>query len=379
MPFAVDEIRKLGSSGHDVIAADTFHTAPGSHTRGAAQHRIVPSPKDDTLAFVGEVADVLVNEKVDVLVPMFEEVFYLARHRDLLEPHAELFFPTFDVLSAFHDKASFIALAQRLDVPVPDTVTVTTDDELADAIARFPRYFARAAFSRGGVELLTNTGPLAGVIDPADVHPTAQNPWVVQEFVEGVDLCSFSVVHHGRVVAHCTYEHPKTIEHAGGIEFVSVDEPETLAHVERFVGETGYHGQISFDYLKHDDGVVSMVECNPRPTDGVTLMPADEFNKAVLDPGTDRFVLDAGHRSQIDFALLRDMFREPHNLPSDVRDLFAAPDVYASRHDLKPLLYEILSYSHVFAFRHHEGGPRKHTDLMAAQFYDIEWDGSPIP
>jgi hypothetical protein len=62
-----------------------------------------------------------------------------------------------------------------------------------------------------------------------------------------------------------------------------------------------------------------------------------------------------------------------------VRDLFAAPDVYAARHDLRPLLYEILSYSHVFAFRHHEHGPHKHTDLMAAQFYDIEWDGSPIP
>ena len=40
------------------------------------------------------------------------------------------------------------------------------------AIGRFDRYFGRAVFSRGGVDLLTNTGPLAGALDPADVHPT---------------------------------------------------------------------------------------------------------------------------------------------------------------------------------------------------------------
>jgi hypothetical protein len=385
MPFAVDEIRKLGSAGHEVLAADTFRTSPGSHSHGVAERVIVPAPTQDPLAFVGEVADLLVNRQIDLLVPMFEEVFYLARHRDLLEPHAELFFATFDVLRRFHDKASFVELCDEVGVPVPHTITVTDDDQLRSALTEIPQYFARAAFSRGGVELLTNCGPLAGVIDVGAVHPTEANPWLVQPFVEGVDLCSCSIVQHGRVVAHCTYEHPKTIEHAGGIAFVSVVEPATLDYVARFAEATGYHGQISFDYLKHPDGTVSMVECNPRPTDGVALMSAEMFVEALLSPRSSPVVLEAGHRAQIDFALLRDMFREPKNIPSDFRDLFDAPDVYAggqgeTKHDFGPLLYEILSYSHVFAFRHQEHGHHhKHTDLMAAQFYDIEWGGSPIP
>jgi hypothetical protein len=383
MPFAVDEIRKLGETGHGVIAADTFRTAPGSHSRYVEDRVIVPPPTQETDAFVTAVSELIDERGVDVVVPMFEEVFYLARHRDRLGSRAELFFADFDTLHRFHDKARFVALCDELDIPVPHTVTVTDDDELRAAVAEVPQYFARAAYSRGGVELLTNAGPLAGAVSVDDVHPTEQNPWVVQPYVEGEDLCSFSVVHHGRVSAHVTYAHPKTIEHAGGIEFVSVDEPATLDHVRRFVEATGYHGQLSFDYLRDADGTVSMVECNPRPTSGATLFRPEQLAAALLDPPAAPAVVPAGRRTQIDFALVRDAFRNPHDLTDDVRDLLHAPDVYAARHDLGPLLYEVLSYSHVLTFRHRQPrGPRqrgRHTDLMAAQFYDIEWDGSPIP
>lgn len=382
MPFAVDEIRKLGEQGHQVFAADTFRSAPGSHSSEVHERVVVPAPKQQTDAFVAAVADLVAREGIELIVPMFEDVFYLARHRDRLPDGTRLFCPPFEVLAQVHDKASFLSFCGDIGVPVPKTVVATSPDELRDAIGGFDEYFARAAYSRGGVELLTNTGPLAGVVSIDDVTPTPDNPWVVQAFVEGKDLCSFSVAHEGKVTAHCTYEHPRTIEHAGGIEFVSVDEPRTLELAQKIVEATGYTGQISFDWLVHDDDTISIVECNPRPTDGVTLMQADVFADALLAPSLDEpAVVPAGRMSEIKFAMLRDMIREPSNLPQDLRELFEAPDVYHGDHDLRPFLYQILSYSHVFAFRHHEAPHthHKHTDLVAAQFYDVEWDGSPIP
>ena len=380
MPFAVDEIRKLGEQGHEVYAADTFRTAPGSHSAEVHERVVVPAPKQDTLAFVGAVADLARQKGIDLIVPMFEEVFYLAKHRDLLPESTTLFCPPFETLAKVHNKARFLEMCGEIGVPVPKTVIASSTDELKSAVAQFPQYFARAAYSRGGVELLTNTGPLAGTVAVDDLAPTVDNPWVVQGFVEGKDLCSFSVVHDGVITAHCTYEHPRTIEHAGGIEFVSVDEPRTLELAQQVTTATGYTGQVSFDWLVHDDGSISIVECNPRPTDGVTLMAADAFAGALLDPSPDVTVVPAGRMSEIKFAMLRDMFREPANLPKDLRELFEAPDVYHGKHDLKPFLYEVLSYSHVYAFRHHEHPhAHKHTDLVAAQFFDVEWDGSPIP
>jgi predicted ATP-grasp superfamily ATP-dependent carboligase len=380
MPFAVDEIRKLGELGHQVYAADTFRTAPGSHSAEVYQRAVVPAPKQETEAFVAAVADLSAREDIELLVPMFEEVFYLARHRDELPASTRLFCPPLATLARVHDKSSFLTMCREIGVPVPDTIVATSADELRSAVGVFPQYFARAAYSRGGVELLTNTGPLAGTVGLDEVTPTPDNPWVVQAFVEGTDLCSFSVVHEGAIAAHCTYEHPRTIEHAGGIEFVSVDEPRTLALAQRVAEATGYTGQLSFDWLVHHDGSISIVECNPRPTDGVTLMAADVFVTALLEPSPDPVVVPAGVKSEIKFAMLRDMFREPSNLPKDLRELFEAPDVYHGQHDLRPFLYEVLSYSHVFAFRHHEHPhAHKHTDLVAAQFFDVEWDGSPIP
>ena len=60
------------------------------------------------------------------------------------------------------------------------------------AVGRLGSYFARAAFSRGGICCLTNTGPLAGWLDMDEVHPTPASPWLVQPFVEGETVCTIA-------------------------------------------------------------------------------------------------------------------------------------------------------------------------------------------
>ena len=81
-----------------------------------------------------------------------------------------------------------------------------------------------------------------------------------------------------------------------------------------------------------------------------------------------------------EFGELRNMFRDPHEIPEDLHYLFSGTkDVYAQKGDRLPGLYQILSYSHVFAFRHRmHARHHKHSDLMAAQFFDIAWDGEEI-
>lgn len=228
MPFALDEVRKFGSSGHEVYAADTFGSAPGNHSKYVTEYFVLDSPRDETSAYVEQLRDIVVTRRIELVVPAFEEAFYIAKHRDAFRDITTLFIPPFEVLALLHDKASFTRFAEELGVAVPATTVATNARELDDASIEYPEYFARPAFSRGGVRVLTNTGPLAGMLSFADADPTPKNPWIVQEFVRGRDVCSFSVVRSGRVVAHAVYVHPKTIEHAAGIVFESIDEPRTL-------------------------------------------------------------------------------------------------------------------------------------------------------
>jgi len=199
--------------------------------------------------------------------------------------------------------------------------------------------------------------------------------------VHGEDLCSYSVAHHGRLAAHCTYRHPLTIEHAGGIVFESVDAPQAVECSKRIIEHLGYHGSISFDWMRTDDGKLHLVECNPRPTAGIFTMEAEPFAKAITDPDFDApYIAKAGAQEQIDIAIVRDMFREPKDIPNDLHLLLSGTkDVYSQKGDRLPGLYQILSYSHVISFRHRMHVKKhKHSDLMAAQFYDIEWDGAEI-
>jgi predicted ATP-grasp superfamily ATP-dependent carboligase len=379
MPFALDEVRKLGRMGHAVIAADTFATAPGSHSRHVERAYLVCSPRRDTRRFIDDVARIVRDEAIDLVLPCFEEVFFLASERGLLPPGTRLFLPRFGTLAALHDKARASQLARRLALRTPRTVVVSSRRELHGALGAFPRYVARAAFSRGGERLLTNTGPLAGVVALEECNPTPTNPWVVQEFIDGADVCSFSVVHHGRVVAHSTYVHPREIEHAGGIVFESIDEPEALAFAQTIARATRYHGQLSFDFRRSDAGLV-LIECNPRPTAGVFALSPEAFEDALLDrhPGA-VYVAPAGVRHKYSVALVRDMVLHWREAREDLAHLLSdARDVYADQGDPWPALYQLLSYSHVLAYRLKRERGSKRSALLGAYFDDVSWDGEPI-
>lgn len=87
----------------------------------------------------------------------------------------------------------------------------------------------------------------------------------------------------------------------------SVDEPEALACAQRVVEATGYHGQISFDFRRGRRGL-EVIECNPRPTAGVHLMPDAVLVEAILGPPNGHLaVTPPGARRRYSAALVRDL------------------------------------------------------------------------
>lgn len=380
MPCAIDQIRKLGQRGHQVIATDTFRAAPGSHSKYVTRAAVTASPHHDTARFIADVSRIVTDDGVDLVLPQFEEVFYLAKHRSSLPGSAHYFFSSFEVLEILHDKGKLLGLARELGVRVPRGAVVTSRSELASATHELPHYFAKPVFSRGGVDLLTNTGPLAGALTLEECEPTPELPWIVQEFVAGVDVCTLSIAHDGRLSGHSAYVHPREIEHAGGIVFESVHEPECIRIVQRIVEATRYHGQISFDFIRTGDGMV-LIECNPRPTAGVHVMSPEMFEEALLDRNASKLrVAEPGVRCKYGIALVRDMLLHASEAREDLQYLFSdAKEVVADPDDLLPALYQVLSYGHVIAYRRQlQARNHKNTELMAAYFADVCWNGEPM-
>ncbi len=374
MPFALDAIRKLGERGHEVYATDSYAASPGSHSRYLAGHFVTASPSGDPEAFAADVERIADENGIDVVLPMFEEVFYLAAQHERLSKVTRLYAPPFRTLAQVHDKGTFQELCERLDIRTPRTVLAHGQDELAEAIERFPKYFARAAFSRGGVGLLTNTGPLAGHLKPEDCHPTEANPWLVQEYVDGPMHCTYSALHGGQVASHMSYRAPRQWEHSTGIQFVSVDPSDTLPTVEKLGSELEWDGQMSLDFIATDGGLV-MIECNPRPTDGVLLMTPEGLERGLLEPEEEVLLVPAGREEQLDFAVFAQIFREPlRDAPETIHDLATVHGTDRGWRDAMPKLYSFLALA-----RFEKLSLKDRKQLFVAMSDGITWDGQPIP
>jgi hypothetical protein len=374
MPFALDVIRKLGERGHEVFASDSYAASPGSHSKYLAGHFTTASPCDDPQQFASDVERIAGINEIELVVPMFEEVFYLAARHEALSAVTRLYAPPFRTLAQVHDKGTFQELCDRLEIRTPHTVLAHTRAELNEAIGRFPEYFARAAFSRGGVGLLTNSGPLAGHLTPDDCHPTEANPWLVQEFVGGPMHCTYSCLHMGSVATHMSYRAPRQWEHSTGIQFLSVDPADTLPTVERLGSELDWDGQMSLDFIETSEGLV-MIECNPRPTDGVLLMTAEELERGMLRPENDILQVPAGREAQLDFAVFAQIFKEPlREAPKTIEDLAKIHGTDRGWRDSMPKLYSFLALG-----RFERLSLRDREQLFVAMADGITWDGQAIP
>ncbi len=67
--------------------------------------------------------------------------------------------------------------------------------------------------------------------------------------MDGPTVCTYSTVRDGTVTAHCMYEIPRQWRHSTGIGFRSIDGAASLALIEPIMGELGYTGQVSFDFI----------------------------------------------------------------------------------------------------------------------------------
>jgi glutathione synthase/RimK-type ligase-like ATP-grasp enzyme len=369
-PAATPLVRALHEAGARVDVADSFSLSPALHSNRADRTHLVAPPASQPLRFVDDVAGIVRDRGIDLVVPSFEEAYFLARYADRVP--APIFTSPFATVAELHDKSRFVALCERIGFPVPATTVVRSGAELADAVAAAGDFVARPAFSRGGMEYLTNHGPRAGESRAEDCRPTADNPWLVQEYVDGDDACSFSVVRDGEVVLHCPYEPTIAADGGWSIRFTTIEDFGALDRVRRVARETGYTGCIGLDYRRSPDGLV-MIEANPRASAGAFFAPGAWLAEAIMGSSRELRVVPAGVSRQYDAYLL-----DPH-IPSGspasiLRALLTTPDAFFAPGDVMPALCFLVGRRHWSRLAR-----REHLSVGRAFVDDMSWNGSPMP
>src|SRR4026209_770310 len=139
LPFALDRVRELAARGPALYASASYEVAPGSHSRYLAGHFVTAAASAETEAFIADVERIVRENEIELVVPAFEEAFYLATRHAALSERTILFTAPSKTLARLHDKDRLPQPPERLGLPTPTSVVARSDEELREASERFPR------------------------------------------------------------------------------------------------------------------------------------------------------------------------------------------------------------------------------------------------
>jgi len=278
MPKCLDLARGFHALGWRVVVAEPFAWHLCRASRAVSRSIRVPAPARDASGYLAALRRVVAAEGVDLVVPVSEELLYVAALRDTLPEGVALHAPPQATVLELHDKLRFAQEIRALGLPAPETHPADSAEARALA-ARTPVVLKPRNSCAGLGVRFHGAGALPAGALSSDV--------VVQERKDGRVLSSFSLVAAGRVRVTSVY---RGVVMSGTVA-VCFERLEARGAIERFVeafaAKTGYSGFLSFDFVEAADGSVTAIECNPRVTSGLHFLEAADVARAVADPGGD--------------------------------------------------------------------------------------------
>ncbi|RPB26734.1 hypothetical protein L211DRAFT_775093, partial [Terfezia boudieri ATCC MYA-4762] len=309
-PVSIDLARQFTRAGHAVYVVDPMHYHVCRFSNSVRKSWWVPTPHVDGRGYVEGVLRAMEegiggSGRIDLVVPMHEEIFYLAEaytsdsdppplnSTSLSALRTRLLAPPFPTLIMLHNKHTFSLFLRSLRLDHPLFRLIPSKSHLLpllDGTSALHPTNPRASFALKPVfgracSNVYHLHPLPATpshekanqkcLDEIDITP--DNHYLAQEWVEGERFCTYAVVRGGRVLALGVYPVRDTIDGSSCVYFEAVENPRVKAYVERIVeglGDVGGLGwQMALDIVVEagPGGRVMAIECNPRATSGIHL------------------------------------------------------------------------------------------------------------
>lgn len=372
-PVALEFARLLNKAGHTVFASDTTKWTCCSYSKHVAKSFIFPSPRFKDDEFISSLVEIVEKEQIDFILPITEEIFYIAKHRERLSKLTTILCESLDLLHILHNKWSFIQKLDELGFCTPRTLLIEKEEDLENIHFTTP-YVLKACYSRASQNIIR--------CDPKNEKrkkpEIKKSPWVAQEWIEGKKYCSYAITHNGKLSALATYPVKFAIDNSSCLTFEPIRHAKVEAWIEDFISQIGFTGQIAFDFIEDSSGSLYAIECNPRGTSGLHLFtPENHIDRALFDQNSSVIYPPVNTFKQILAGMLLYGWRtKKMNLRffrCYSKKLFSYHDVVFSLNDIRPflsmgLLVMIYMYWSI----------KYNLRLPAAFTYDLDWNGDSL-
>ena len=213
-PATLELVRAFHRAGHTVFMAESLpgHLSQPSNT--IKKNFLVPPPRQKTQAYIDALKRIIVENKIGMLIPTCEEVFYISMGREQLP--CIVFVESLKKMNDLHNKWHFVINAIGNDLYAPETMYLVNQDDLLHAFAHWRELVLKPVYSRFAARTL-----ILPTLKQALYKLTisSNSPWVAQEYIKGRQICTYSICHDGHITAHTAYSSAITAGEGAALPF----------------------------------------------------------------------------------------------------------------------------------------------------------------
>jgi hypothetical protein len=263
---ALDTARRLHQQGHEVFTADSVDFEYTKYSRAVKKFFTVPSARFDPESFRDAVRHIVDAYKIDEVISLGEEIFHLSSGKLLQK------------LEQLHDKAAFGVLAQQIGLKTPNTIVANCPDD----ITRYqkhtnPNIVIKPVYSRFAGRFIHLTRVDAEAVNLL----TWPGKYIVQDYITGQPISSYSLDGTGEVITYCSdtiTTHPGAMANAR-----TIATPDVVRNADAKIrAKLQFTGQLGLDFIRTVYGEYFLLEANPRATMGRLLLTRPRAQSRIL-------------------------------------------------------------------------------------------------
>ena len=238
---------------------------------------MIPSPLQAGAEYGTKIQEIVKKEGIDVIFPMTEpSICLLNSFRASLPTEVILACPTAEKMAAVSDKFNLCKLAEKLNVPIPKTLYLSSPDDLAAQLEIIDHYpvVVKPALSKIPVKQgFLSTGILyaSSRAELEQLYATESallHPSMIQEKIIGPGTGLFTLYDSDHHLALFSHRRLREKPPSGGVSVVSESIPldeEMVAAADRLLSAVEWRG-IAMIEFKRDrrDGKAKLMEINGR-------------------------------------------------------------------------------------------------------------------
>jgi hypothetical protein len=241
-------------------------------SRAVKHSYLVPAPHYDAQGFITAILHAISDAQIDLIIPLHEEIFYLAESQEP-EITNRLLAPEWSTLLELHNKWTFSGFLASHSLAAPKAFLCSSPSDVRAAISSTKCSWAvKPVFGRAATHVY-HLQPHDDVPEELMEDLASGNQYIAQEWLTGQRYCSYMVARAGKIQAFGLYPVVETIDGSSCVYFRSVAHPEIEQYCSRVAAALPgvVAAQLAFDFIDTPQYGVVAIECNPRATSGIHL------------------------------------------------------------------------------------------------------------